>query len=318
MPGRQLFSFWEGNRSQLLAVHILSSVAAVVPVPVGFDFGLDLLCTLTQADGNSLYAGRAFGVQVKSAGYPELRYGGLNARGEWKEYEVKWLYGQDQPIVLALVDINEWTVSLYSTVRMWWVLYQYGPPGEVVLVPGLERRAFDVYSVNNRYDRDLLGSPLNGRPAGDGYSYRVPLGKPIFEVDVKKQDAQEYRDSLRECLNKWVELDYRNIRHHQMGVPYTEEWKKWETNVPPSEREISHYSNAMPDKNIKEIMDSIGPSVTALLCNLRKQGQWGKVQSVAPFAEFAKGYGSLDPIGIDLLSKTKHETNKAVEPNNTK
>ena len=137
MPGLQLASFWEGNRAQLFATHVLSSVAAVVPVPVPMDFGHDLLCTLTRRERHALFAGRAFGVQVKSKSDPEIRYGGLNERGEWKRYEVDWLYEQHQSFVVCLVDLKEWTVNLYSTQFMWWVPWQKGTPGEVVLVPDL-------------------------------------------------------------------------------------------------------------------------------------------------------------------------------------
>jgi len=99
------------------------------------DFGHDLLCTLTRHEGRALYAGRAFGVQVKSASDPAIRYGGLNDRREWKRYEVEWLYDQHQGFVVCVVDLKNWTVSLYSTQFRWWVPWQKGTPGEVVLVP---------------------------------------------------------------------------------------------------------------------------------------------------------------------------------------
>ena len=99
MTGLQLASFWEGNRAQLFATHVLSSVAAVVPVPVPMDFGHDLLCLLTRRKDNALYAGRAFGVQVKSGSIREIRYGGLNDKQTWKKYELDWLYDQHQPLI---------------------------------------------------------------------------------------------------------------------------------------------------------------------------------------------------------------------------
>jgi len=121
MPGLQWSTFWEGNRAELFATYILSSVAAVVPVPRPVDYGLDLLCTLTRRDNRALYAGRAFGVQVRSISRSEVKYGGVNREGDWREHEVEWLYGQDQPILLCLVDLKEWRIRLYSTVRVWWV-----------------------------------------------------------------------------------------------------------------------------------------------------------------------------------------------------
>jgi len=306
MPGLQLASFWEGNRSELLATYILSSVAAVVPVPAKFDFGLDLLCTITRHEGRALYAGRAFGVQVKSASEREVSYGGLNDGGQWKDYELKWLYGQDQPIILCIVDLKQWNVKLYSTLRMWWVRWMRGMPGEVVLVPDLEIEDFKGRSDDNRYPYTPLGRTRNGKKLGDGYSYRVPLGKPIAVVGVNDPETRDRRDMLRKCLDAWVELDYRNIRHYRMGVPYTEEWEQWGPNVPPSRQErtrITYFSNPTPDKNIKEILLSFAPAVVALLHNLQAQNQEEKLRSVIPTARLVRDYKLLDQIGEEVLQE---------------
>jgi hypothetical protein len=77
MPGLQLASFWEWNRAELFGTYVLSGIASVAAVPHQFDVGVDLLCTLMRREGNALYAGRSFGVQVKS-GAQEFRYGGLH------------------------------------------------------------------------------------------------------------------------------------------------------------------------------------------------------------------------------------------------
>ena len=194
MPGLQLASFWEGNRSELFAAYILSGFAAVVPVPRPMDFGVDFFCTLTHLRGNALYAGRAFELQVKTGHKIQVKYGGLD-NGAWKAYELDWLYGQDQPIILCVVDLDAWELRLYSTVRMWWVRYQWGRPGEVILTPDLE---FQGESAIELYPRSPLPPPDDGRPAGDGYSYKIPLGKPIISISLKDLKEVPDRDILRQ------------------------------------------------------------------------------------------------------------------------
>lgn len=279
MPGQQLYSYWEGNRSQLLATHILSSVAAVVPVPREFDFGLDLLCTLTRHEGGALYAGRSSGIQVKSASDPIVKYGGLNKQGAWKKYELDWLYGQDQPIILCIVDLKQWRIRLYSTVRMWYLPFKVQKPGEVQLIPDLEFESVAPGLSQNRYKEEPLEMTRDGGVAGNGASYRVPLGPPIVDIAVNDEESPEHRDLIRRCLNAWIELDYRNVRHFRMGIPYYEEWYSWETNVPPSpSTRIWHFWASETEKNIREIFDAIGPAIAALLNNFRAQKQGEKLK----------------------------------------
>jgi hypothetical protein len=301
MPGLQLASFWEGNRSQLFATHVLSSVAAVVPVPVSMDFGTDLLCTLTHREGPVLYAGRSFAVQVKSESEPEVRYGGLNKKGEWKRYEIDWLWGQDQVFFLCVVDLREWTVKVYSTQRMWWVRWQKGIPGEVVLVPDARPEDFASGDANNRYPFERIPDTASGTP-GDGFSYRVPLGPPIVCVEVKEQEAPEFRDRLRLCLDAWISLDYRNLTHRALRVPYVEEWTSWNTNeLPGPAVQLVHFFNPNRDQNIPEILASISPAIASLMHNLNHQGQVEKLEEVKSLARMLDSYGVLDGTAVNFV-----------------
>ena len=294
MPGLQLASFWEGNRAELFATYALSSVAAVVNVPRPFDFGLDLLCTLTHQDNNLLHAGKAFGVQVKAASAQKVQYGGLDAKKrKWKKHEIDWLFGQDQPIILCIVDLKQWRVRLYSTIPIWWLRWMRGPNlGEVVLEPDLEADS----SKSRGYSRTQLELGEDDLECGDGYSHSVPLGKPIFDIELKQQETKEYRDNLRLCLDRWLELDYRNIIHYRMQVPFTSEWADWEPNTPPGPVvKFRHYHNSMPDKNIYNILSSMAPASVALFRNLEVQGQHAKLKHVLPIMRLMNAYGVPEP-----------------------
>lgn len=209
MPGKRLYSFSEGDRAEDLATYVLSAFSAVVPVRRQADYGADLLCIITHREGNALYAGRSFQVQVKSASETEISYGGLDDSGAWKVYELHWLYGQDQPILLCMVNQKELNAKLYSTVRIWGVRYQWGPMGEVVLVPDEQAEG---EGAPDQYSRKPLGATRDGTNPGDGYSYRVPLGNPIMDIFLASDGTMRDRDTLRHCVAQWVELDYTNIR----------------------------------------------------------------------------------------------------------
>jgi hypothetical protein len=311
MPGLHWATFWEGNRAELFATYILSSVAAVVPVPRTADYGLDLLCTLTRRDNRALYAGKAFGVQVKSVSNPEIKYGGINNKGNWKDYEINWLFGQEQPILLCIVNLKEWRVRLYSTMRMWWLRWMKGSPGEVVLVPDFALEDYKDQTEENRYPFSPLANIIPDQSYGDGYSYRVPLGKPIVDIFLKEQEAEVYRDKLHECLNRWIELEYRNITHRRMNIPYSEEWMGWETNVPPElSARIWHYWNSTADENVPTVLLSIAPAISSLLINLKAQNQTEKLEAILPIAQLAKAYDFLNPMGTEVLSEL-------TGPNNT-
>ena len=291
MPGLQWSTFWEGNRAELFSTYVLSGVAAVAGVPRPVDFGIDLLCTLTRREEKALYAGRSFGVQVKLGAEAEFRYGGLNDRGEWKRYEVEWLYGQGQPFLLCTVNLRERCVKLYSPTRMWWLRWKKGWPGEVVLVPDLELDEAAAQTSGEVYSRRALPAPSHEGAAGDGFRYRVPLGKPIVEISLDHEETDQAKDRTRECLDRWVGLESVNIRHYQMQVPFTQEFLDWVPNQPPVDHcKLRHYFNGTVDQNVREILGAIGPSVESLFCQLRVQGQHAKLALVVPMLNLLSDY----------------------------
>lgn len=309
MTGLQLASFWEGNRAQLFATHVLSGVAAVVPVPVPMDFGHDLLCTLTRRDRHALYAGYAFGVQVKSKSDSDVHYGGLDDKGRWKRYELQWLYEQHLPLIICIVDLKQWTVELFSTHFKWWVLDQKGMPGEITLVPNLKLEDFseaDGRTLLNRYRSERLDCCQDGTIAGDGFRYLVPLGNPIVSVSVKEQEGTQFRDAARACFENWLGLEYRNLIHHQQNVPFVEEWLTWTTNAPPGPpAHFWHFHNSTPGKNIREILSSIAPALGSLAHNLNDQKQFEKLDSVRPMLSLLQEYDLLDVTLVNFLEGNK-------------
>lgn len=304
MPGQQLKSTWGGNRAELLSIYALSSIAAVTHVRREEDFGFDLLCTLLTQYKNVLRAGRSFGVQVKLSGQNEIVYGGLNNNGMWKDYEIEWLFNQDQPILIAMSDVKNWKVRLYSTSHIWYLKYQVGRPGEIVLLPDRElipEKELSTRSNQWRYEESELALCNDGTLAGNGYSYQIPLGKPIAELSLDNDD-EDYLNDIRSTLDKWLELEYESIVQRNLGIPNYFEWKSWTPNKLPSEKLVFTFWNDEPGANIQRLLNAISPAVQSLLLHLRHQNDFQRAKPIIPFARWLKDEGFLRKPGINALN----------------
>lgn len=304
MPGQQLKATWVGNRAELLTIYTLSSIAAVTHVRREEDFGFDLLCTLLTHHQNVLRAGQSFGVQVKSSNKTGIRYGGLDKHNKWKDYEIKWLFNQDQPILIALADTKNWRVRLYSTSRIWYVRYQIGPhPGEVVLMPDEELPTGELKTQSHqwRYKDNPLPLCDDGTLAGNGFSYQIPLGKPVVELSLDHDDENRLA-TIRLTLDAWLSLEYVNIMQRNLGIPYYLEWQSWQSNqTPEPARVVYAFWNSEPGANISTILTSISPAIESLLLHLRHQNDFDRAQAIISLAHWLKEEGLLGKLGLDAL-----------------
>jgi hypothetical protein len=282
MPGLRLFPFQEGDRSEYLAHYLLSYFASVVPVPRQEDYGLDFLCASVRRKENRLHVTRYFGVQVKSSGAQDVAYGGMK-RGRWKHWEVEWLYDQDVPLLIAVVDRKQGRMKLYSTMRMWWAHWQFGFPYKVLLRPDLHLEGSDL---QRRYRRRRSHARH-----GDGHTTVVPLGRPIADVTQQRLEHPGRREAVANCLESWIDLDRQNIVHWKQGVPYTAERMKWRPNVAPrGQVKYLALANPTPDQNIRKILNAIQPGLTTLAFNFKLQEQWERMEAVRPLSDVLHAY----------------------------
>lgn len=136
MPGSIWFPFRQGNRSEYLALYILSSLGISVYVPRIEDIGADFYCSLTKRDGNRMTFHLPFIVQVKSSSVEKIPFGGPDEHGRWRKEEIEWLFSQELPLLVGVVDKETSKLHLYSTSSMWAARYAGGAFGEIVLLPG--------------------------------------------------------------------------------------------------------------------------------------------------------------------------------------
>jgi hypothetical protein len=300
MTGRILAKPWEGQRNEAFAEYVLSSIATVVRVPRQADFGFDLLCTLTHYFDKVLYAGRSFGVQVKPHSEKRLTYGGLskkNGQLEWKGHQIDWLFEQDQPLFIGLVDLKKHTLSLYSTHRMWWVYNDIGKPGQIVLVPDTQPTGGIGPSW---FKRKKLPTLDGGREASNDFSYEVPLGEPVVRIDLKRLESkdQQFRSEIEESIKDAVDLNYRNIMNCHGNIPITEERKIWMSD----NWKDSFFYHLMNDERKKSLLRSISPAITSLLNNYASEAT-EDMETIINMAKLLKKHRFLRLEGILLLEK---------------
>lgn len=76
----------------------------MVPVPHEKDFGIDFYFQPRIPAGPRTETVAELGSLQIKGGAEGLAYGGLNSRGEWREYEFIWLRSLATPLYLAHVD----------------------------------------------------------------------------------------------------------------------------------------------------------------------------------------------------------------------
>jgi hypothetical protein len=102
------FGFYQGNRSEYLAIPALSKLGFTIPVPRQEDhFGVDFIVHLADMIDNTFTpTGKSFGIQIKSDKEP-LTFD--------KQADINCLYGSSLPFFLGVVSRESLNLTIYSS-----------------------------------------------------------------------------------------------------------------------------------------------------------------------------------------------------------
>lgn len=205
MPGARPYGFRSGDRGELLAELILSSLAFTTRVARQDDVGIDLLCVMARREGRLLAAGSAFSVQVKSPSQ-EFVYE--------KPHEIAWIKAQENPLFLCRVHPETLSVELFST---WNMLNAFLAEAaeKIVLEPGGPNDCFSRYRM-------------------EGTVQCVPLGRPILRVTASDAADEAIVSSFGAILDEWVRIDRENIVRREAGMYWVAGPLEYETNQMPA------------------------------------------------------------------------------------
>lgn len=198
MANRRHRDFRLGDRSELLAEFCLNTMAFTTRVPRQEDIGHDLFCVLAEKDGDNLYAGPFFTVQVKSNRRP-LRFR--------EGHERRWINQLENPFFVVVANKKELRIDIYTTwMRLLGTMYK--GDNTIVLKPG-EPTAGDhhAYHVNG-----LTGV------ARDGSEQVIWLGKPIISGAVSDFMQENKAEDYAKLLKHWILIDNQNIVNAAAGT----------------------------------------------------------------------------------------------------
>lgn len=196
LTGATAANFHEAGRSEYLAHYVFSSFGTSVPIPRQEDTGLDLICTLTERDGQRLWPKASYCVQVKSTPDP------------WvfdDERSVKWIIEHPLPVFLCVVNKKKAKLSVYHTSPRFAAWIAVPRPQRLVMVPG---DAHDGYGMAWESEGYELGK--NGEH---------PLSAPIAEFTLTEILDDAFHSTIKSILERWIQFDRENIFRIQAGLP---------------------------------------------------------------------------------------------------
>jgi len=290
MPGARYRSFRLGDRSELLAENLLCAFAFTTRVPRQEDIGFDFFCSLISREDQLLKAGPFFTVQVKSSTAPVIYT---------KDHEIAWITGQENPLLLCVVDRTAKAMDVYST---WNVMC--GPlakqPTQITLVPG---KKWDTWPG------------VDHNPDG---SQEIRLGAPIVRVTEDDIFVDTRVDQIANVVSEWIELDRANIVNRHAGMYWVTGPLDYETGKPPSYASgpmgIAFYWNLA---NTPRCAQNLGRAVTALAAIIQDQLPGSErikpiwKQRVAALREVAATHWSLfDDSVRNILAKRGFKAEK--------
>lgn len=208
MAGGRNRSFRFGDTDEKLAEAILNLIAFTTQVSRENDIGHDLICVLTQREGNFLKAGQSFSVQVKSN----------SQRDSFtfsSSHERKWLENQEIPYFIGLVDREDLRLDLYST----WNIhnsYLWKEANSYTLKPGGSDEA------------PILPYPRE-EPECRKHQY-IPLGKPALSITMQDAVNENKVENYRKVLGDWVKLERENIWRKSLSLKWIRGPLNYKTN----------------------------------------------------------------------------------------
>lgn len=281
MPGGLWFPFRQGARSEYLAQYILSALGISVSVPRTEDIGVDFYCSLAKRNGNRITFYAPFIVQVKSSSEKEIFYGGPDSKQQWKKQEVDWLFSQELPLLIGIVDKKALTLKLYSTSNIWAARYSGGNTGQVILQPDkLDDKDGDVNAPSP------ISMPDWPSGIGDGKQWPVPLGPPLVFIAIDDVENEDKIEKYRIVLSHSINIEQENITYRRLQVHYSKWPHRFTTNtLEKFVYGIFFAANTAPGANTPEQLKSLAPIITVLAFNYKSQNKLPEIEKLKPIVK---------------------------------
>ena len=146
----------------------------------------------------------------------EISYGGLNKEKKWKDYEKEWLFKQQLPLFIGLIDKEKNSLRIYSSSTLWFLYHDRPNCSKINLSCRLDTSDNKVSSPTQIKIKNWP------KDSGDGIEYFVDLGNPVAVIDVNSiwdKDSEEFK-KVKQVLRLTIHLEQKNILYRNLGIPY--------------------------------------------------------------------------------------------------
>ncbi len=189
------WGFYQGNRSEYLAIPALSKLGFTIPVPRQEDrFGVDFIVHLASVRGNIVTPlGKSFSIQIKSKAEP-LAF--------QHQEERDCLFDSSIPFFIGVVSRKKLSLKVYSTLNKWCFFWMKG-----------RTRSFQL----------IFKSTGKGLTAPDYDEGKVWTGKPILKIKIQEPSTVKARwdeiNELQSTMISWLNLENQIISLKEQQVP---------------------------------------------------------------------------------------------------
>ncbi len=241
------FGYYQGNRSEYLAIPALSKLGFTVPIPRQEDhFGIDFIVHLAKIiDDVVTPTGRAFGIQIKSDRQPLA----FNTQGERD-----CLYSSSLPFFLGVVSRQDLTLSVYNTLNRLHFFWMHGPEEPFLLT---------------------VADEGDGIPKPDFAKCTGGTGKPILKIDIAEHGTARGRlddiEALQSTMRSWIDLENENLSLKEQGIALLFWPSTYATNKPLGESTESRaYTKFARPDSLPHVCQATEKALTSLSFYLRK------------------------------------------------
>src|SRR6266511_2985502 len=275
MSGVRSYSFREGDRSEYLAQFLLSAAGLCTFIPRQEDIGFDFSCTIADQQTGTLTFGYPYLISIKSISNPVVDVvpsAAVIAANNFRH--VGWLFRQELPIFLGVVDKDAVSLRIFSMVPLWFLYYHGGPNiGSLSLMPRLD--------PNNQQD---VGLPIQGAQLNDWpghFHYDVDLGHPVTVLNFGViQDADRLR-AAKDLLRRAIMFAQKNLLHFQLQIPHFYWFAKMTSNSSGFQPAFS-YDPVPPTLEARQaIMAELAPSLISFALHFKHTGDANSLKACA-------------------------------------
>jgi hypothetical protein len=243
------FAFYQGNRSEYLAIPALSKLGFTVPIPRQEDhFGVDFIVHLAKKIDQSIApSGKSFGIQIKSNKDPLI----FN-----EQHKRDCLYGSSLPFFLGVVSRQNLTLTVYNTLNRLSFYWMLGPKRD--------------FSLTVEGEGEGIPKPDFERRTGG-------TGKPILQIDISEPSTPRERSDeiqvLQSTMRSWIDLENENLSLKEQGIALLFWPSAYAKNRPLGEgieRETYSHTKFAGPASLPNICKATEKALTSLSFYLRK------------------------------------------------